>query len=83
MSYNRNWSIFFEPSPEGVGTYLSMLLIGLRWTLVTALFSSGGGFDALYGLRILSVALALYSQRKYLPLPTWPPSLQRARTCLP
>jgi glutamate/aspartate transport system permease protein len=39
MSYNWNWSIFFEPSPEGVGTYLNMLLIGLRWTLVTALFS--------------------------------------------
>ena len=39
MSYNWNWSIFFDPSPEGVGTYLSMLLIGLRWTLVTALFS--------------------------------------------
>src|SRR3954452_1233521 len=39
MSYNWNWSIFFEPSPEGVGTYLNMLLIGLRWTLVTALLS--------------------------------------------
>ena len=39
MSYNWNWGIFFEPSPEGVGTYLDMLLMGLRWTLVTALCS--------------------------------------------
>jgi len=39
MSYNWNWGIFWEPSPEGVGTYLDMLLSGLRWTLVTALFA--------------------------------------------
>ena len=39
MNYNWNWSIFFEPSPEGTGTYLDMLLIGLRWTLLTALLS--------------------------------------------
>ena len=37
MNYHWNWGIFFEPSPEGVGTYLDMLLAGLRWTLVTAL----------------------------------------------
>ena len=37
MNYNWNWGIFFEPSPEGTGTYLDMLLSGLRWTIVTAL----------------------------------------------
>jgi glutamate/aspartate transport system permease protein len=36
MDYNWNWGIFWEPSPEGTGTYLDMLLSGLRWTLVTA-----------------------------------------------
>ena len=36
MTYNWNWGIFFEPSPEGVGTYADTLLIGLRWTLATA-----------------------------------------------
>ncbi len=39
MSYNWNWSIFFEPSPEGTGTYADMLLSGLAWTLLTALSS--------------------------------------------
>jgi glutamate/aspartate transport system permease protein len=39
MNYNWNWGIFFEPSPEGVGTYLDMLLSGLRWTVVTALMA--------------------------------------------
>ncbi|ACA18885.1 polar amino acid ABC transporter, inner membrane subunit [Methylobacterium sp. 4-46] len=37
MNYNWNWSIFFEPSPEGTGTYADMLLSGLLWTIVTAL----------------------------------------------
>src|SRR5258706_10841514 len=36
MSYNWNWLIFWQPSPEGTGTYLDMLLSGLVWTLVTA-----------------------------------------------
>lgn len=36
MNYNWNWGIFFEASPEGTGTYLDMLLSGLRWTLATA-----------------------------------------------
>lgn len=39
MNYNWNWGIFFEPSPEGVGTYLDMLLSGLRWTLATAMLA--------------------------------------------
>jgi glutamate/aspartate transport system permease protein len=37
MNYNWNWGIFWEASPEGVGTYMDMLMSGLRWTLVTAL----------------------------------------------
>jgi glutamate/aspartate transport system permease protein len=36
MSYNWNWGIFFEMSPEGTGNYLQMLLQGLNWTLATA-----------------------------------------------
>lgn len=36
MNYNWNWQIFFEMSPEGAGTYLDLLLSGLRWTLQTA-----------------------------------------------
>jgi glutamate/aspartate transport system permease protein len=36
MNYNWNWRIFFEPSPEGTGTYLDMLLSGVKWTLLTA-----------------------------------------------
>lgn len=36
MSYNWNWSIFWAASPEG-GTYLDMLLQGLRVTIVTSL----------------------------------------------
>ncbi len=39
MNYNWNWTIFWEQSPEGTGTYLDMLLSGLRWTIVTALIS--------------------------------------------
>jgi glutamate/aspartate transport system permease protein len=39
VNYNWNWGIFFEPSPEGTGTYLDMLLSGLRWTLLAALLS--------------------------------------------
>ena len=39
MNYNWNWGIFFDPSPEGVGTYADMLLSGLLWTLATALCS--------------------------------------------
>lgn len=39
MHYNWNWGVFFEPSPEGAGTYLDMLIQGLRVTLVTAALS--------------------------------------------
>ncbi len=37
MSYNWNWGILFQASPEGQGTYLDMLLIGLVWTIVTGI----------------------------------------------
>ena len=36
MSYHWNWSIFWDASPEGNGTYFDMLLSGLLTTLVTA-----------------------------------------------
>jgi glutamate/aspartate transport system permease protein len=39
VNYNWNWNIFFDPSPEGTGTYLDMLLSGLFWTIVTATLS--------------------------------------------
>jgi glutamate/aspartate transport system permease protein len=37
MGYRWNWSIFWEASPEGGGTYASMLLSGARMTVITAL----------------------------------------------
>jgi glutamate/aspartate transport system permease protein len=37
MNYHWNWGIFFEASPDGSGTYLYSLFLGLRWTLATAL----------------------------------------------
>lgn len=36
VNYNWNWGIFWEPSPEGAGTYFDMLLSGLKWTLATS-----------------------------------------------
>ena len=37
MNYHWNWHVFFEPSPNGTGDYLDMLLSGLVVTIVTAL----------------------------------------------
>jgi glutamate/aspartate transport system permease protein len=37
LNYHWNWHVFFEPSPNGTGTYLDMLLHGLAVTIVTAL----------------------------------------------
>ncbi len=37
MNYNWNWRIFWDPSPDGVGTYMDTLWSGLIWTLATAL----------------------------------------------
>lgn len=71
MNYHWNWSIFFEMSPEGGGTYLDMLLRGIGWTLLTALaawtiaFGLGVAIGALRtvsprGRRIASVYIELF-----------------------
>ena len=37
MNYQWNWRIFWEPNPEGTGTFLTSLISGLGWTVVTGL----------------------------------------------
>ena len=37
MRYNWHWQVLFEMEPGGTGTYLHYLLVGLLWTLATAL----------------------------------------------
>jgi glutamate/aspartate transport system permease protein len=37
VNYHWNWHIFFEPNPTGGGSYLDMLLSGLRVTIETSL----------------------------------------------
>jgi glutamate/aspartate transport system permease protein len=37
LRYNWNWGILFQQEPGGSGTYLHYLLVGLEWTLATAL----------------------------------------------
>ena len=37
MRYNWNWGILLQPEPGGTGTYLHYLIVGLGWTLATAL----------------------------------------------
>jgi glutamate/aspartate transport system permease protein len=37
VRYNWNWGILLQPEPGGTGTYLQYLIVGLGWTLVTAL----------------------------------------------
>src|SRR3954470_12338734 len=39
VNYHWNWGIFFEPAPNGTGTYLDMLLAGLALTVKTAIFA--------------------------------------------
>jgi glutamate/aspartate transport system permease protein len=39
VNYNWNWHIFFDPAPNGTGTYLDMLLSGLVLTIKTAIFA--------------------------------------------
>lgn len=39
MNYHWNWHIFFEPDPTGAGTYLDMLLSGLKLTVWTSLLA--------------------------------------------
>ncbi len=37
MNYHWNWGILLSPEPGGTGTYLVYLIVGLGWTLATAL----------------------------------------------
>jgi glutamate/aspartate transport system permease protein len=37
LKYNWNWSVLLQPEPGGTGTYLYYLIVGLGWTLATAL----------------------------------------------
>jgi glutamate/aspartate transport system permease protein len=37
MNYRWNWAVFWDPTPEGTGTYLDTLLDGLVWTVLTSL----------------------------------------------
>jgi glutamate/aspartate transport system permease protein len=37
LNYNWHWKVLLETEPGGSGTYLHYLLVGLGWTLVTAL----------------------------------------------
>lgn len=36
MNYTWNWNIFLELAPDGTGTYLDSLFLGLKWTLAVA-----------------------------------------------
>jgi glutamate/aspartate transport system permease protein len=37
VQYNWHWKVLVEAEPGGTGTYLQYLIVGLGWTLVTAL----------------------------------------------
>ena len=37
MQYSWNWKVLLEAEPGGTGTYLQYLIVGLGWTLATAL----------------------------------------------
>jgi len=37
VKYNWNWGVLFQAEPGGTGTYLNYLLVGLGWSIVTAL----------------------------------------------
>ena len=37
MNYNWHWKVLLETEPGGTGTYLHYLVVGLGWTLATAL----------------------------------------------
>lgn len=39
MNYNWNWALFFETVMEGDATWIDMLISGLGWTLLTAVFA--------------------------------------------
>ena len=37
MGYNWHWKVLFEAEPGGTGTWLQYMVVGLGWTLATAL----------------------------------------------
>src|SRR6187397_1192359 len=37
MGYNWHWKVLLETEPGGTGTYIQYLIVGLGWTLATAL----------------------------------------------
>jgi glutamate/aspartate transport system permease protein len=37
VDYHWNWGIYWQPAPDGSGSYAAYLLAGLGWTLATAL----------------------------------------------
>jgi glutamate/aspartate transport system permease protein len=37
VGYRWNWNILFQPEPGATGTYLHYLLVGLEWSIATAL----------------------------------------------
>jgi glutamate/aspartate transport system permease protein len=37
VNYNWHWGVLLETEPGGTGTYLQYLIVGLGWTIVTAL----------------------------------------------
>jgi glutamate/aspartate transport system permease protein len=37
MGYTWHWKVLFETEPGGAGTYIQYLIVGLGWTLATAL----------------------------------------------
>jgi len=37
VGYNWNWGVLLQQEPGGTGTYLQYLLVGLGWSIVTAL----------------------------------------------
>ncbi len=37
MGYNWNWGILLAPEPGGTGTFLKYLIVGLGWSITTAL----------------------------------------------
>ncbi|MBB5017289.1 glutamate/aspartate transport system permease protein [Chitinivorax tropicus] len=37
MSYQWNWGVFFQTTPDGTDTYLGWLLTGMKWTLSVSL----------------------------------------------
>lgn len=39
MNYHWNWRIFWEASPDGMGTYMDTLWSGLVWTMATAMLA--------------------------------------------